>query len=163
MDVEAGTKVRGENWAFGATMYNMQYTDQLAATGQLNDVGNVVRECGGQLPSWFGVRGGHPGNPELRFDANATFSQNKIAQFDETIYDYDGAYDYVNIVTHENTDLALSPNVVAMGMATLEAPEDSKLSGLSFSVIAKHVGRQFLDNTSNEQAVPWTPSPPWMR
>ena len=70
---------------------------------------------------------------------------------DASIFDYDGAYDYANIVTHENTDLALSPNVVAIGMATLEAPEDSKLSGLSFSIIAKHVGRQFLDNTSNEQ------------
>ncbi|MAO88212.1 MAG: TonB-dependent receptor [Crocinitomicaceae bacterium] len=152
LDVEAGTKVRGENWAFGATMYNMQYTDQLAATGQLNDVGNVVRvNVENSYRRGLELEAGIQATPELRFEANATFSQNKIAQFDETIYDYDGAYDYANIVTHENTDLALSPNVVAMGMAILEAPEDSKLSGLSFSIIAKHVGRQFLDNTSNEQ------------
>ena len=32
-----------KSWAVGATLYNMQYTDQLVATGQLNDVGNVVR------------------------------------------------------------------------------------------------------------------------
>jgi iron complex outermembrane receptor protein len=152
LDVEAGTKVRGENWAFGATMYNMQYTDQLAATGQLNDVGNVVRvNVENSYRRGLELEAGIQATPELRFEANATFSQNKIAQFDETIYDYDGAYDYANIVTHENTDLALSPNVVAMGMAILEAPEDSKLSGLSFSITAKHVGRQFLDNTSNEQ------------
>ena len=151
VDVEAGTQVRGENWALGATLYNMQYTDQLAATGQLNDVGNVVRvNVADSYRRGLELEAGIQATPVLRFDANATFSQNKIALFEETIYDYDGAFDYVNIVTHENTDLALSPNVVGMGMATLEAPEDSKLSGLSFSVIAKHVGRQFLDNTSDD-------------
>ncbi len=151
LDVEAGAKKRGERWAVGATLYNMQYTDQLVATGQLNDVGNVVRvnvadsyrrgvelEAGVQLTS------------SLRLDANATLAQNKIAQFEETVYDYDGNFDYVNTIVHENTDIALSPNAVAMGMLTFEAPEDGALAGLSMSLIGKHVGQQFLDNTSNE-------------
>ena len=151
LDVEAGAKKRGERWAVGATLYNMQYTDQLVATGQLNDVGNVVRvnvadsyrrgvelEAGVQLTS------------SLRLDANATFAQNKIAQFEETVYDYDSNFDYVNTIVHENTDIALSPNAVAMGMLTFEAPEDGALAGLSVSLIGKHVGQQFLDNTSNE-------------
>lgn len=151
LDVEAGAKKRGERWAVGATLYNMQYTDQLVATGQLNDVGNVVRvnaadsyrrgvelEAGAQLTS------------TLRLDANATLAQNKIAQFEETVYDYDGNFDYENIVVHENTDIALSPNAVAMGMLTYEAPKDGALAGLSVSLIGKHVGQQFLDNTSNE-------------
>lgn len=151
LDVEAGAKKRGERWAVGATLYNMQYTDQLVATGQLNDVGNVVRvnaadsyrrgvelEAGAQLTS------------TLRLDANATLAQNKIAQFEETVYDYDGNFDYENIVVHENTDIALSPNAVAMGMLTYEGPKDGALAGLSVSLIGKHVGQQFLDNTSNE-------------
>ena len=151
LDVEAGAKKRGERWAVGATLYNMQYTDQLVATGQLNDVGNVVRvnvadsyrrgvelEAGVQLTS------------SLRLDANATLAQNKIAQFEETVYDYDSNFDYENTIVHENTDIALSPNAVAMGMLTFEAPEDGALAGLSVSLIGKHVGQQFLDNTSNE-------------
>ena len=151
LDVEAGAKKRGERWAVGATLYNMQYTDQLVATGQLNDVGNVVRvnaadsyrrgvelEAGAQLTS------------TLRLDANATLAQNKIAQFEETVYDYDGNFDYENNVVHENTDIALSPNAVAMGMLTYETPKDGALAGLSVSLIGKHVGQQFLDNTSNE-------------
>ena len=36
-----------------------------------------------------------------------------------------------------------------MGMLTFEAPKESALAGVSFSLIGKHVGRQFLDNTSN--------------
>ena len=151
LDVEAGAKKRGERWAVGATLYNMQYTDQLVATGQLNDVGNVVRvnvadsyrrgvelEAGVQLTS------------SLRLDANATLAQNKIALFEETVYDYDSNFDYVNTIDHEKTDIALSPNAVAMGMLTFEAPEDGALAGLSVSLIGKHVGQQFLDNTSNE-------------
>jgi len=151
LDVEAGAKKRGERWAVGATLYNMQYTDQLVATGQLNDVGNVVRvnvadsyrrgvelEAGVQLTS------------SLRLDANATLAQNKIALFEETVYDYDSNFDYVNTIDHEYTDIALSPNAVAMGMLTFEAPEDGALAGLSVSLIGKHVGQQFLDNTSNE-------------
>ena len=150
-DVEAGVKKRGDRWAVGATLYNMQYTDQLVATGQLNDVGNVVRvnvkdsyrrgvelEAGLQLTS------------SLRFDANATLAENKIAQFEETVYDYDSNFDYENIIVHENTDIALSPDAVAMGMLTFEAPKDGAFAGLSVSLIGKHVGRQFLDNTSNE-------------
>ena len=36
-----------------------------------------------------------------------------------------------------------------MGMLTFEVPKESALAGVSFSLIGKHVGRQFLDNTSN--------------
>jgi iron complex outermembrane receptor protein len=43
MDVEAGYRVSGQNWAAGATLYHMEYTDQLLATGELNDVGNPIR------------------------------------------------------------------------------------------------------------------------
>jgi iron complex outermembrane recepter protein len=152
LDVEAGAQKRGERWALGATLYHMHYADQLVATGQLNDVGNVVRvnvadsyrrgvemEAGVQLTS------------ALRLDANATLSQNKIAQFEETVYDYDSTFDYENVVVHENTDIALSPNAVAMGMLTLEAPENGAFAGLSLSLIGKHVGQQFLDNTANEE------------
>ena len=98
----------------------------------------------------------------LRVDANATLAQNKIALFEETVYDYDENFSYVNVIEHENTDIALSPNAVAMGMLTFEAPEDGALAGLSFSLIGKHVGRQFLDNTSNEDRR-WMPTPRWMR
>jgi len=151
LDVEAGAKTRGARWAAGVTLYNMQYTDQLVATGQLNDVGNVVRvnvedshRRGVEFETGVQV------TPALRLDANASFSQNKIAQFEETVYDYDNNFNFENIIVHENTDIALSPHVVAMGMLTLEAPKEGVLAGLSLSLIGKHVGQQFLDNTSNE-------------
>lgn len=151
LDVEAGFKKRGERWALGATLYNMQYTDQLVVTGQLNDVGNVVRvNVADSYRRGVELEAGLQLTSALRLDANATLAQNKIAQFEETVYDYDDNFDYENIVVHENTDIALSPNAVAMGMLTYEAPKDGALAGLSVSLIGKHVGQQFLDNTSNE-------------
>ena len=153
-DVEAGIKKRGDRWAVGATLYNMQYTDQLVATGQLNDVGNVVRvnvkdsyrrgvelEAGLQLTS------------SLRFDANATLAENKIAQFEETVYDYDLYNPKVNSTTktlspREHRHRAFT-DAVAMGMLTLKLLRTVP-AGLSVSLIGKHVGQQFLDNTSNE-------------
>lgn len=151
LDVEAGAKKRGERWAVGATLYNMQYTDQLVATGQLNDVGNVVRvNVANSYRRGVELEAGVQLTSSLRLDANATLAQNKIAQFEETVYDYDSNFDYENTIVHENTDIALSPNAVAMGMLTFEAPEDGALAGLSVSLIGKHVGQQFLDNTSNE-------------
>ena len=38
--VGSGRDIARDNWAVGATVYNMSYTDQLVATGLLNDVGN---------------------------------------------------------------------------------------------------------------------------
>ena len=79
-DVEAGATFRGEKWAVRATAYNMQYTDQLVATGQLNDVGNVVRvNVDDSYRRGFEIEAGVQVTPTLRVDANATLSQNKIA------------------------------------------------------------------------------------
>jgi len=95
------------------------------------------------------LEAGWQASPWIRLDGNATLSDNRVAQFEETVYDYAGP-SYENRIQHSNTDLALSPNAVAMGMLTLEPPKESPFAGVSLSLIAKHVGRQFLDNTSNE-------------
>ena len=119
-------------------------------------------ERGGQLPSRCGIGSGAAVDVILRFDANATLAENKIAQFEETVYDYDSNFDYENTIVHENTDIALSPNAVAMGMLTFEAPKDGAFAGLSVSLIGKHVGQQFLDNTSNEGRA-WRRTRRWTR
>ena len=157
MDVEAG-KQRGDRWAAGATLYHMQYTDQLLATGELNDVGNVVR---------VNVDDSYRQGIELEAGIQLDFSvargcqcdllQNKIARFEETLYDYEKTDEEGNptegfevVIVHENTDIALSPNNVGMVMLTFEAPKDGAFAGLSASLIHKQVGKQFIDNTSND-------------
>lgn len=148
-DFEAGAQWTGKAWGIKATLYAMEYKDQLVATGALNDVGNVVRvNVEESFRRGLELEAGWQAQPSLRFDANATLSSNKISRFDETIYDYGEDVPYVNVVEYVNTDLALSPNMVAMGMLTYESPQSSRFAGWSLSLIGKHVGEQFLDNTS---------------
>ena len=153
LDFEAGYRQVGSNWAVGATLYHMQYTDQLLATGELNDVGNPIRvNVGESYRQGIELEAGIQLTDQWRLDANAAFSQNKIARFEETLYDYAYGYEdpeFVVVVEHEHTDIALSPNAVAMGMLTWEADKGGALAGLSASLIHKQVGRQFLDNTSS--------------
>ena len=75
---------------------------------------------------------------------NATLSQNKIADFTEVIYDYTNGFDIIEN-KYTNTDIAFSPNVISA--AGLEyAPMES----FSLLLQTKYVGKQYLDNTSNE-------------
>lgn len=128
--------------------YFMDYKDQLAVTGGVNDVGEYSRiniddsyragvEFVGDIH--FGS------NNQFNLGINATVSSNKVKAFTETLDNYDAPYTPIQI-EHKNTDLALSPNFVAG--ATLGYTTPNKL--LSANLINKYVGKQYLDNTSNE-------------
>jgi iron complex outermembrane receptor protein len=81
--------------------------------------------------------------------ANLTLSQNKIKNFTEYIDDYDnGGQQAVN---HGTTDIAFSPNVI--GALNLTLTPFRNIHGfrhLSVDINEKYVGRQYLDNTSNQ-------------
>ena len=78
---------------------------------------------------------------------NAAFSENRIKAFDELIFDFGVAFDEFNEVrtSFEDTDISFSPSVVMGSQLSYEPSE-----GLSFALLSKYVGEQFLDNTSND-------------
>lgn len=144
-DVELGYKLQRGKFAFGLNGYYMDYTNQLVLTGKVNDVGEAIRlnvpesyrlgievEAGAQLTS------------TLKINANATFSKNKIKNFTETLPNYDdGGVEKEN--KYAETDISFSPNVI-FGSQILYTP----LKGLEFGLLSKYVGKQYLDNTTNE-------------
>ena len=80
------------------------------ATGLLNDVGNPVRvNVEESYRRGLELEGGVQLTPEVRLDANATLSENKIADFEEIVYDYGEGFDYVNVVNHRNTTSPFPP------------------------------------------------------
>jgi iron complex outermembrane recepter protein len=153
IDYELGYKLKTKNCFANANLYYMHYNSQLVLTGELDDVGNGVRQnvhksyrAGIELQAGFQII------KQLRIDANATLSQNKIKTFDYLVYDtqYDPiTYDdvsYAPVVTqYKDTDIAFSPNVIIGSSVTF-----SPIENLSFTFISKHVGKQYLDNTSTE-------------
>ena len=50
-----------------------------------------------------------------------------------------------DVIAHENTDIAFSPNIIA-SLGLLYEP----IKNLEITVLSKYVGAQYLDNTSNE-------------
>lgn len=150
-NVELGYRLRSKRITFMANYYLMLYKDQLVLTGELNDVGNGIRtnvddsyRTGVEL-----VLGLRPSNKWL-IEANATFSQNRIREFEEYIYDYGDNFDEFNEVvrTYNDTDIAFSPSIISGGSVSYFPIPDLELSWLF-----KYVGKQYLDNTSNENRV----------
>nr|WP_317174797.1 TonB-dependent receptor [Flavobacterium sp. HJJ] len=151
IDYEMGYKVKSKKMAASVNFYYMDYNDQLVLTGELDDVGNGVRQnvpksyrTGIELQMSYKIL------DQIRIDANAAFSQNKIKAFDYLIYDtqYDpDTYETVSyapvITQYKNTDIAFSPETI-VGVTLIYSP----VNNLDFGFISKYVGKQFLDNTS---------------
>jgi iron complex outermembrane receptor protein len=136
---------------FNANAYWMQYKDQLVLTGALNDVGAPLRvnipnsyRRGIELEANFLLE---LEQHSIAFNTNATFSQNKIQNFEETLYDYTIDYD-VQTIQHTNTDIAFSPNQIMGGMMTYQW---KKKWGIQTQW--KHVSQQYLDNTQDSEKI----------
>ena len=151
LDIEIGYRYFSKTVSFSANFYNMQYNNQLILTGELNDVGSAVRV---NIPDSYrrGIEltGSFQLMDKLLWRLNATFSENKIAEFKEFIDNWDtGVKDSV---THVNTNIAFSPSIIG-GSQLIFTPFNSVNNGkLDLALISKYVGDQFIDNTSSEYA-----------
>lgn len=148
-DLELGYSYATRQMSFHANYYWMQYKDQLVMTGKLNDVGSPIRT---NVPDSYrtGIElQGEYHTDWIALNANAAFSQNKIKNFQEVIYTYDGNYtqlaNYTLTNEYDKTDISFSPDVVAGASVTLLPDYEVNLTFQS-----KYVGKQYLDNTAND-------------
>ncbi|MDG1842254.1 MAG: TonB-dependent receptor [Crocinitomicaceae bacterium] len=145
-DLELGHSLITDKLNLSSNIYYMNYIDQLINTGKINDVGSYTRvnvdnsyRAGIEISAMYRVI------KSLSLNGSVALSQNKIASFTEYIDNYDDPnYEQTQIV-HENTDMALSPNLVGNIGFSYEP-----IKNLSFNWMSKYVGEQFLDNTSNK-------------
>ena len=147
-DWEAGLRTQGSNWNASANFFWMQYRDQLALDGRLNDVGAYIRtnipdsyRAGVELEATARV------GSRLVLAGSAALSRHKIREFREFRDNWDAGEQ--EVIVHNNTDLAFSPNLVARAEANFIVLQGSK-SVISAALSGKYVGKQYLDNTSNE-------------
>lgn len=151
-DVEAGYEISKRNWSAAANLYYMSYRDQLVFTGKINDVGAYSRT---NVPESYRagieLQAGFKPADWVNLNANATFSDNRIKKFTEYVDNWDDP-NYAQVaVTHSNTPIALSPSLIAGGGVTF-APFVNLLDNqtLELDVMGKHVGKQYLDNSGDE-------------
>jgi iron complex outermembrane recepter protein len=142
-DLECGYRLQKNSFVFAFNYYFMNYKDQLVLTGKVNDVGNYTR-----INVDKSYREGVEGEIEchllkkINFTANVTISRNKIKAFNQYVDDYDAGIQIIKIF--KNTDIAFSPNIIAAAQVSYEP-----VKNLLVSFITKYVGKQYLDNASD--------------
>ncbi len=160
LDTEWGVRFEGRHTTASANFFLMNYRDQLVLDGSINDVGAYIRtnvpvshraglelEASSTLGALFSVAG------------NLTISQNKIQQFTEYRDNWDT--NQQEIVLYRNRNLAFSPSVTSRVEASCllwqnfgRSPKEHKKPNgqVTATISGKYVGKQFLDNTSNDLA-----------
>jgi len=143
-NLEVGYRFKSTRGFFATNYYFMNYKDQLILTGEINDVGAYNRtNVAASYRMGVELEGGLMLTKQLSVSGNLTLSQNKIKSFNEYVDNYDT---YIQeVIAHKNTDIAFSPAVIAAAGLLYEPVE-----GLELGTLTKYVGKQYLDNTSNE-------------
>lgn len=145
-DAEGGYEISKAKWTAAANVYYMRYKDQLILTGQINDVGAYTRtNVPNSYRSGIELQGAWLPLYWLKVHGNATFSQNKISNSTEYIDNYDDGTQ--KVINHGTTDIAFSPAQIAAAGAGF-TPLRKK--DFMIDIMAKYVGKQFLDNTGND-------------
>lgn len=145
---EAGWRNSGEAHRLQVNYYFMNYKNQLVLTGEINDVGASVRtNVDKSYRMGVEIDGLVKLSRKLTWNANLTLSQNRIAEFKEVLYDYGENFDEYNVVenVYKNTDISFSPSVIVGSALSFSA-----FRNFEMSLLSKFVGKQYLDNTSNE-------------
>jgi iron complex outermembrane receptor protein len=147
-NLEIGYRGTGDRHTFQANYYLMNYTNQLVLTGELNDVGAFVRaNAGKSYRMGLELQGMMKFSEKFTWNANLTLSRNKINEYRELLEDYGEDFSGYTIVEKKymDTDIAFSPSVIAASTLSFLPFRNTEISLLS-----KYVGKQYLDNTSND-------------
>jgi iron complex outermembrane receptor protein len=143
-DLECGYHFQKNKYSVAINYYFMNYKDQLVLTGQVNDVGNYTRT---NIDKSYreGIEAEFEWKPldKLQLAANATYSLNKIKNYNQYVDNYDAGSQVVK--TYYNTDIAFSPEMIAGADIGYEP-----IKNFTVNVISKYVGKQYLDNTSDD-------------
>jgi iron complex outermembrane receptor protein len=153
VDYEAGYKQHWKNAGMQVNLYYMDYKNQLVLDGQLNNVGAYNRiNVPQSYRTGIEVMGVIKFTKWLTWDVNATYSMNKIKNFNEYVDSYDSAGNVSNILykTHSLVDISFSPDLIANSILTFTV-----FKNFSFGFLTKYVSSQYLDNTgSSDRMMP---------
>lgn len=137
-NLELGWRKSEKRYGLEVNYYLMNYTDQLVLTGEISDVGAPIRaNIGKSYRTGIEVAGAINFSDKISWMANATWSVNKNRNY--------SWLDSDNNPVKGNTTIILSPDWIA-GSQLRWKPA----SRFEANFLTKYVGKQFLDNTENQ-------------
>ncbi|HQR67458.1 MAG TPA: TonB-dependent receptor, partial [Thermoanaerobaculia bacterium] len=145
-DVELGLDWKTPAFALHASLYDMEFHDEIALTGQLSETGLPLRQ---NVPrSWrrgveLDVR--WQPLPSLRLGGTLNASRNRISEWTQFYDVYDASGAYAGGVSRTFSDVAplLTPELVANVFAEWDV-----LPWITLSANGRYLARSFLDNTN---------------
>lgn len=145
LDYELSYKYATGKLAFEANAYFMDYKNQLVLTGGVNDVGSALMtnvkdsyRAGLELSSSIKI------NDSFNWNANVSFSRNKIKDFTSYAEDWDDENNDNFAIYIGNTHIAMSPTLSANSIFSYNK------KAFSAQFISQYVGKQYIDNTSSD-------------
>jgi iron complex outermembrane recepter protein len=142
MDYELGYTISSQNAKLNVNLYYMDYKDQLVKTGRINNVGNPISV---NMPESYRrgleIAGGIRLFDQLDWQANVTFSQNKILDYTEYTDNWETWGQDENYIGE--TNISFSPEVIVGGQLAYQP-----FKGFEVALISKYVGEQYIDNSS---------------
>ena len=144
IDYELGYTLSKGIFNAGANLYFMDYKNQLVLTGELNEIGEPLTA---NIPKSFRAGIELTAGVDLvcgfHWNANATFSRNRIKDFTEVLYD-DNTYETWEIY-HNDVPIAFSPDIVFHNSFSYE------WKGFEASLQSQYVGKQYMSNYGIEE------------
>ena len=147
-DYELGARYNSSVWTAGINLYYMDYKDQLALTGEINNVGEpIMVNVPKSYRTGIELTAGVQICKRLKWDLHGTFSLNKIRNFTEYVDDYDSVWNYTGQTATYlgTTDLSFSPGILGTSIMRY-----NPFKGMTCALQSYYVGKQYIDNTSND-------------
>ena len=147
-DFELGAEWRTKTLSLKATLYDMEFRDEIAATGELSPIGYPLRKNvsksfrrGIELEaSWQALEA-------LRFTAAMNANRSRISEWTQFYDVYDANGDYAGSTSrtfHDVVPVATPPFLATLGVETTAVP------GLAIGATGRYVAASWLDNTNME-------------
>ena len=150
-DFETGWNFTAPRTTVSFDAYAMEFRHEIAATGQLSDIGlplrvNVDRSYrrGLELDARFDA------TPRVRLRTNANVSRNRIKTWVQSYDVYDDAGNFVEsrLLTHHDVNPLLTPPVIVNQSIDYLAS-----TRLTLGLTGRYVAKSYLDNTNNSDFV----------
>lgn len=144
-DIELGYSYKTSSILIEANLYYMDYKDQFVMTGKINNVGTpIMTNVPDSYRAGIEIITGVKFLKIIDWQINATFSQNKIKNFVSYVDNWSTwGQEKDELGT---TDISFSPATILSSDISVNPVKNLKLS-----LFSKFVGKQFIDNTSNDQ------------
>lgn len=148
VDFEAGWDYRGARASIAANVYAMEFRNEIAATGQLSDIGLALRRNvdrsyrrGIEVEETLQI------TPAIRIRGNLSVSRNRIREWTQyfDVYDAAGAFVDSRPVTYSDVAPLLSPSLIVN-----QSIDYAPARRVTLSVTGRYVGRSYLDNTNSD-------------